>query len=127
MIMQNKNKERSSDLMVSVRNLHKSFGELEVLKGINMDVRRSQVIGIIGPSGSGKSTLLRLSMGLIAPDSGKIRSPSCMTGDLPSGWMARNSGGARFVLGSRLYFSSRYSIPNSSSSHRMRCERELFK
>ena len=70
--MQNKNKERSSDLMVSVRNLHKSFGELEVLKGINMDVRRSQVIGIIGPSGSGKSTFLRCVNHLEEPTSGEI-------------------------------------------------------
>ncbi len=70
--MQNKNKENSSDLMVSVRNLYKSFGELEVLKGINMDVKRSQVIGIIGPSGSGKSTFLRCVNHLEEPTSGEI-------------------------------------------------------
>ena len=70
--MQNKNKENSSDLMVSVRNLYKSFGELEVLKGISLDVKRSQVIGIIGPSGSGKSTFLRCVNHLEEPTSGEI-------------------------------------------------------
>jgi len=70
--MQNKKKENISDLMVSIRNLHKSFGELEVLKGINLDVMHSQVIGIIGPSGSGKSTLLRCINHLEEPTSGEI-------------------------------------------------------
>lgn len=45
--------------MVSIKDLHKSFGELEVLKGITFDVMKSEVICIIGPSGSGKSTLIR--------------------------------------------------------------------
>jgi polar amino acid transport system ATP-binding protein len=70
--MQNKKKENISDLMVSIKNLHKSFGELEVLKGINLDVMHSQVIGIIGPSGSGKSTLLRCVNHLEEPTSGEI-------------------------------------------------------
>ncbi len=71
-VMQNKKKENISDLMVSIKNLHKSFGELEVLKGINLDVMHSQVIGIIGPSGSGKSTLLRCVNHLEEPTSGEI-------------------------------------------------------
>lgn len=70
--MQNKKKENISDLMVSIKNLHKSFGDLEVLKGINLDVMHSQVIGIIGPSGSGKSTLLRCINHLEEPTSGEI-------------------------------------------------------
>lgn len=70
--MQIKKKENISNLMVSIRNLHKSFGELEVLKGINLDVMHSQVIGIIGPSGSGKSTLLRCINHLEEPTSGEI-------------------------------------------------------
>ncbi|MBL4741287.1 MAG: amino acid ABC transporter ATP-binding protein [Sneathiella sp.] len=45
--------------MVSIKDLHKSFGALEVLKGISMDVMKGEVICIIGPSGSGKSTLIR--------------------------------------------------------------------
>ena len=45
--------------IVSVKDVHKSFGKLEVLKGINFDVMKGEVICIIGPSGSGKSTLIR--------------------------------------------------------------------
>ena len=45
--------------IVSIRNVRKSFGSLEVLKGIDMDIMKGEVICIIGPSGSGKSTLIR--------------------------------------------------------------------
>lgn len=45
--------------MVSIRDVHKSFGNLEVLKGVSLDVMKGEVICIIGPSGSGKSTLIR--------------------------------------------------------------------
>jgi len=45
--------------MVSIQNVHKSFGDLEVLKGVSFDIMKGEVICVIGPSGSGKSTLIR--------------------------------------------------------------------
>ncbi|MCX4266643.1 MAG: ATP-binding cassette domain-containing protein, partial [Firmicutes bacterium] len=45
--------------MIKVANLHKSFGKLEVLKGINTDIHRGEVLVVIGPSGSGKSTVAK--------------------------------------------------------------------
>jgi glutamine transport system ATP-binding protein len=45
--------------VIEIRDLHKSFGDLEVLKGINLHIRPGEVVVVIGPSGSGKSTLLR--------------------------------------------------------------------
>lgn len=58
--------------IVSVRDIHKSFGTVEVLKGISFDVHRGEVVCIIGPSGSGKSTALRCINGLIPIDRGEI-------------------------------------------------------
>ncbi|MGB8956016.1 MAG: amino acid ABC transporter ATP-binding protein [Tumebacillaceae bacterium] len=45
--------------MITVRNLHKSFGQLEVLKGVDCEIKEREVVCVIGPSGSGKSTFLR--------------------------------------------------------------------
>jgi len=58
--------------MVSIKNVHKSFGNLEVLKGVSLDVRKREVICIIGPSGSGKSTLIRCVNALNSINSGSI-------------------------------------------------------
>jgi len=58
--------------MVSVKELHKSFGELEVLKGVSFDVMKGEVICIIGPSGSGKSTIIRCVNALNDIQSGSI-------------------------------------------------------
>ena len=62
----------STEAIVEVTGLHKSFGKLEVLKGIDMEVRHGQVICIIGPSGSGKSTLLRCVNLLEEPNEGTV-------------------------------------------------------
>ena len=59
--------------IVSVKDVHKSFGELEVLKGISFDVMKGEVICIIGPSGSGKSTLIRCINALNDINSGSIK------------------------------------------------------
>lgn len=61
-----------SAVMVSIKNLHKTFGELEVLKGINTEIRKGEVVVILGPSGSGKSTLLRCVNRLEEPTGGQI-------------------------------------------------------
>jgi polar amino acid transport system ATP-binding protein len=61
-----------SDAAIEVRLLHKSFGSLEVLKGIDFHVDRGEVVCVIGPSGSGKSTLLRCINLLETPTSGRI-------------------------------------------------------
>ena len=58
--------------MISVRNLKKSFGSVEVLKGVNLDIEEKEVVVIIGPSGSGKSTLLRCLNYLEKPTDGEI-------------------------------------------------------
>lgn len=57
---------------VQVKDLHKSFGDNEVLKGVNLNVKPSEVVCMIGPSGSGKSTFLRCINRLEKPDSGNV-------------------------------------------------------
>ena len=59
--------------ILSVRGLHKSFGALAVLKGVDLEVRPKELVFVIGPSGSGKSTLLRCCNRLEEPGSGSIR------------------------------------------------------
>ena len=61
-----------SQMAVSIRDLHKRYGDTEVLKGIDMEVKPGEVISIIGPSGAGKSTLLRCINALEMPTSGTI-------------------------------------------------------
>lgn len=63
----------NSHASVSISNLHKAYGKIEVLKGINMDVEPGQVVCLIGPSGSGKSTLLRCVNMLEEPQQGTIK------------------------------------------------------
>jgi polar amino acid transport system ATP-binding protein len=59
--------------IVSCRDVHKSFGSLEVLKGISLDLMKGDVVCVIGPSGSGKSTFIRCINALAPMDSGSIR------------------------------------------------------
>ena len=58
--------------MVSLREVRKSFGEVEVLSGVSLDVARGEVVCVIGPSGSGKSTLLRCVNALVPMNGGSI-------------------------------------------------------
>ena len=61
-----------TDVILETRNLNKSFGKLEVLKGISTGIRRGEVVSIIGPSGGGKSTFLRCLNLLEMPDGGQV-------------------------------------------------------
>lgn len=58
--------------MIRIENLTKKFGDFQVLKGVNLEVNKGEVISIVGPSGAGKTTLLQLIGTLDRPDSGKI-------------------------------------------------------
>ena len=58
--------------MLEVNGLTKSFGSLNVLKGVNMQVEKGEMVALMGPSGSGKSTLLNIIGGLLAGDTGEI-------------------------------------------------------
>ena len=62
----------SNQLILSVRNLHKYFGKLEVLKGVDIEIHKGDVVAVIGPSGCGKSTFLRCLNRLEEPTSGRI-------------------------------------------------------
>lgn len=61
-----------SNNILLAENIHKSFGPLKVLKGVNLEVRRGEILTIIGKSGSGKSTLLHICGTLDTPDSGML-------------------------------------------------------
>jgi phospholipid/cholesterol/gamma-HCH transport system ATP-binding protein len=70
--MMNEPANNHSGVSLQVRGLRKSFGDQEVLKGIDFDVQPSEIFVIMGPSGSGKSVLLKHLIGLEPPDAGEI-------------------------------------------------------
>ncbi|ETX00423.1 MAG: hypothetical protein ETSY1_11260 [Candidatus Entotheonella factor] len=82
-----------SDPIIRVENLHKRFGDLEVLKRINLEVDRGDVVCIIGASGSGKSTFLRCVNFLEEPSQGKIYIEGQLMGfkELPGGELVKDS------------------------------------
>ena len=59
-------------IMIKAENIHKSFGSLEVLKGVTLNIKPSEVVSIVGPSGAGKTTLLQILGTLSKPDSGSL-------------------------------------------------------
>ena len=63
--------------MIEIKNISKSFGNLQVLKGIDLSIKKGEVVSIIGPSGAGKTTLLQIIGTLSKPDSGSI----CINGE----------------------------------------------
>lgn len=58
--------------MIEVRNIHKSFGTLEVLKGVDLQISKGEIVSIIGKSGAGKTTLLQIIGTLSSPDKGQV-------------------------------------------------------
>lgn len=59
-------------LMISIRELYKSFGENQVLRGVNLDVKYKENVVVLGRSGSGKSVLIKIICGLLKPDQGSV-------------------------------------------------------
>jgi len=58
---------------ISMRNIGKSFGPVTVLRGVDFDVAKGEVIGLVGDNGAGKSTLMKILSGVVKPDTGEIR------------------------------------------------------
>lgn len=58
--------------MIEVSGIRKSFGSLEVLKGIDLKIKKSELVTVVGPSGAGKTTLMQIMGSLMRPDSGKV-------------------------------------------------------
>ena len=65
--------EELNDDIILIRDLYKSFGDLHVLSGVNLDVHNKENVVVMGRSGSGKSVLIKLIAGLLVPDSGSIK------------------------------------------------------
>lgn len=59
--------------MVSIDNLHKSFGKNQVLKGVDLNIKSGGIIAVLGPNGSGKTTLIKSVLGMVIPDKGTIK------------------------------------------------------
>ena len=73
MSMNNGNREgEANSAVITIRNLHKSFGANNVLRGIDLDVYKSENVVVLGRSGSGKSVLIKIISGLLKPDLGTV-------------------------------------------------------
>lgn len=75
--------------MISLRGIRKSYGNLTVLDGIDLDIRPAEIVSIVGPSGAGKTTLLQILGTLDRPDSGTVSYDGQMVLDLPDNRLAR--------------------------------------
>jgi phospholipid/cholesterol/gamma-HCH transport system ATP-binding protein len=63
---------KETDPVISIRGLYKSFGELAVLKGVDLEVYKGENVVVLGRSGSGKSVLIKILTGLLVPDAGEV-------------------------------------------------------
>lgn len=75
--------------MIEIKNIHKSYGSLEVLKGIDAVIEQGEIVAIVGASGAGKTTLLQIVGTLDKPDCGEIRYDGKRVDNLPDREMAR--------------------------------------
>jgi len=75
--------ERSAGTVLELENLHKSFGETKIIRGVDLTVKKQERHGLIGPNGAGKSTLFNLISGHYVPTSGDIRLNGQSIGGLP--------------------------------------------
>ena len=76
--------------MIHAESIHKSFGPLSVLRGVDLETRRGRITALVGPNGSGKTTLVKMILGLVQPDRGTLH-----LGNQP----VASSGNYRSVLG----------------------------
>ncbi|MBO5187162.1 MAG: ABC transporter ATP-binding protein [Prevotella sp.] len=74
--------------MITIKGIRKSFGSLEVLKGIDLEINKGEVVSIVGPSGAGKTTLLQIMGTLDKADSGSVTIDGVDVGSLNAGKMA---------------------------------------
>lgn len=58
--------------IVEFKDVHKSYGNKEILKGVNLNISKNKIIGLLGPNGSGKTTMIKLMNGLLQPDEGNV-------------------------------------------------------
>ena len=85
--------------MIEIKNIHKSYGSLEVLKGIDAVIEQGEIVSIVGASGAGKTTLLQIVGTLDKPDCGKILYDGRRVDNLPDREMARfRNGNIGFVF-----------------------------
>ena len=59
--------------MISICDLHKKFGKLTVLDGVDLDIHKGGIFAVLGPNGSGKTTLIKSILGMVIPDRGDIK------------------------------------------------------
>ncbi len=75
--------------MIEVQHIKKSFGSLQVLKGIDVKIEKGEIVCIVGPSGAGKTTLLQIIGTLLKPDSGNVRINDTEANKLKDKYLAR--------------------------------------
>lgn len=59
--------------MLSIKDLHKTFGKFHALNGLNLEIEKGELFGLVGPNGAGKTTTMKIMAGLLRADSGEVR------------------------------------------------------